>query len=93
MTFQVRLSRAWNAPVTAQWATQEGTAAAGSDYVAASGSLTIPAGTRRPTVPVAVTVNGDRVAEPDETLRVVLSSPTGAEIADGEATGTIRNDD
>ena len=41
MTFQVRLSRDWNAPVTAQWATEDGTATAGSDYVAASGSLTI----------------------------------------------------
>ncbi len=41
----------------------------------------------------AVTINGDRVVEPDETLRVVLSAPSGAEIIDGEAIGTIRNDD
>ena len=40
-----------------------------------------------------MTVNGDRVAEPDETLRVVLSAPSGADIADGEAIGTILNDD
>lgn len=51
------------------------------------------AGTRRPTVPAAVTVSGDRVAEPNETLRVVLSNPTDAEVADGVAIGTIRNDD
>jgi hypothetical protein len=40
-----------------------------------------------------VTVSGDRVAEPNETLRVVLSNPTDAEVADGVAIGTIRNDD
>jgi hypothetical protein len=55
--------------------------------------LALGAGTRRPTVPAAVTVSGDRVAEPNETLRVVLSNPTDAEVADGVAIGTIRNDD
>jgi chitinase len=91
MTFQVRLSRAWNVPVTVSWATVDITATAGADYVAASGTVTIPAGERRAIA--TVTVNRDRHVEPDETLRLVLSNPSGATIGDGEAIGTIRNDD
>jgi hypothetical protein len=43
---------------------------------------------------ITLTVNGDTAIEPDETLTVTLSSPTGgATIADAAATGTITNDD
>ena len=80
--------------VTVQWRTEDLTATAGSDYAGASGTVTIEPGPAPTAVSVpAVTINGDRVVEPDETLRVVLSAPSGAEIIDGEAIGTIRNDD
>jgi hypothetical protein len=67
------------------------TAAAGSDYDAASGTLTIPAG--RTTWAVGVTVRGDRKREPDEVFYVNLSNANGATIADSQGAGSIRNDD
>ena len=38
-------------------------------------------------------VNGDRLAEPNETFFVNLSSPTNATIADGQGVGTIVDDE
>ena len=40
-----------------------------------------------------VTINGDTASEADETFTVNLSNPVGATIADGQAMGTITNDD
>ena len=87
----VTLSRAWSGPVTVRWSTADGTAAAGRDYTAGNGSLTFGAGETGKTVSVSVT--GDEVDEPDETFTVRLSSPSGATIGDGTATGTITDDD
>ena len=91
LTFNVTLSRALIVPVTVQYATADGTATAGSDYNATSGTLTIPAGSTGGTVNVAV--KGDTTFEPDETFHVNLSNATNAAIADGQGTGTIQNDD
>ncbi len=72
--------------------TADGTASAGSDYVAiTNGTGSISAGNSSTTV--SVTVNGDTTDEPNETFFVNLSSPSGATIADGQGTGTIQNDD
>ena len=69
-----------------------GTAQAGPDYVAVpNGGFLFSNGDTKKTV--AVSVNGDTVGEPDETLTITLTSVTGATIADGQATGTILNDD
>ena len=59
-TFTVSLSAAYDVPVTVNYATANGTATAGSDYQAASGTLTIPAGQTSGTI--TVLVNGDRLA-------------------------------
>jgi Ca2+-binding RTX toxin-like protein len=91
LSFTVTLSAAAGGPVTVAYATADGTARAGSDYTAASGTVTFAAGERTKTVTVAVTP--DDLLEADETLLLRLSAPAGATIADGEATGTIRNDD
>jgi hypothetical protein len=77
--------------VTIAYATGNGTAAAGSDYQAKSGTLTIPAG--QSTGTITVLVNGDTTPEPNETFYVNLSGATGATIADGQGVGTILNDD
>lgn len=66
---------------------RNGSATAGSDYQAASGTLTIPAGQTSGTI--TVLVNGDRLGEPNETFVVNLSAPTNATIADGQGVGTI----
>ena len=92
LAFAVTLSPASDAEVTVRWATSDGTATAGSDYTAGSGTLTFAAGETGKTVTVAVT--GDAVDEPNETLTVTLSNQTsGVSITDATATGTITDDD
>jgi hypothetical protein len=89
--FTVSLSGTATVPVTVNWATANGTARAGEDYVAGSGALTFGVGDTQQTV--TVTVNGDTTLESDETYRVVLSGAVNATIADGDGLGTITNDD
>jgi len=91
MTFTVTLSQAQGSPVTVRYATADGTATAGNDYNAASGTLTFAAGETSKTVTVAV--RGDTLVESAETFRVLLSNATGATIATGTGTGTITDND
>jgi chitinase len=91
MVFTVSLSQAATGPVTVNYATTNGTATAGQDYVAKSGTISFAAGETQKTI--SVTVNGDVAAELNETLALTLSSPTGATIADGAAIGTILTDE
>ena len=74
-----------------KYATANGTAQAGSDYVATSGVLTFAAGQLVQTVSVAV--RGDRGKEGNETFYVNLSGPSGATLLAGQGLGTIGNDD
>ncbi len=89
--FPVTLSNASSQSVTVKYATSNGTATAGTDYTAKSGTLTIPAGSTSGTI--VVSVKGDTLVEPDETFYVNLSQPTGATIGNDQATGTLLNDD
>ncbi|WP_304622082.1 cellulase family glycosylhydrolase [Roseomonas cutis] len=91
MTFTVTLSKASATPVTVNWTTADGTATAGSDYTAASGTLTFAAGQTSATVQVQVT--GDTAVESNETVRLQLSAPSGATLADAEGVGTILDND
>jgi hypothetical protein len=75
------------------FATGDDTATAGSDYITATGTGTIPAGGATGTTQVSVTVSGDAVFENEERFFVNLSLPTNAAIADGQGIGTITNDD
>jgi hypothetical protein len=90
-TFTLNLSYPSVADVTVHYVTADITAVAGSDYVAASGDVTIPAGQTSATF--AVAVKGDRVAESSETFAVNLSAPANATIADGQGVGTIVDDE
>ena len=89
--FTLTLAHASSVDLTFNYTTSDGTATAGSDYQAASGTLTIPAG--QTTGTISVLVNGDRLPEPNETFVVNLSSPTNATIADGQGMGTIVDDE
>jgi hypothetical protein len=89
--FTVSLSVAYDVPVTVNYATANGTATAGSDYQAASGTLTIPAGQTSGTITVQVT--GDRLAEPNKTFFVNLSNLNYGVIADAQGLGTIVDDE
>jgi CSLREA domain-containing protein len=90
-TFNVTLSAASTQTVTVQFATADGTATAGSDYVAAGGTLTFNPGIT--SQPVNVTINGDTVVEPGETFFVNLTNPTNAVLVDAQGLGTILNDE
>lgn len=90
-SFTVTLSVSSGQNVTVNYTTANGTATAGGDYVSVSGTATFPAGST--TQPIAVTVNGDLVDEPNETFFVNLSSATNATIADNQGLGTITDDD
>jgi Calx-beta domain-containing protein/Big-like domain-containing protein/VCBS repeat protein/FG-GAP repeat protein len=91
MTFTVNLSGPSTSPVSVAYATADGSATAGADYVAASGTLTFAAGTTTRTL--MITTLGDIIDEDDEVFHVLLSNPSGAVIADGDGIGTIVDND
>ena len=91
-SFTVTLSPAAASTVTVDYATANGTASAGSDYVANSGQLTFTPGQTSQTI--QVTVNGDNTDEgASENFVVNLSNASGANIVDSQATGTITDDE
>ena len=89
LEFVVSLDRRRHAPVRVDYATVNGEAVAGDDYVHTAGTLTFSPGETRHTV--SVLVLADEHDEESETLTLKLLNPVGARIADGEAVGTIRN--
>jgi hypothetical protein len=90
-SFVVSLTAPASGSVTVSYATSGGTAAAGADYTTASGQVAFAAGQTARNVAVALVP--DALDEDDETFTVTLSSPAGATIGDGQATGTIQDDD
>ena len=95
LPFAVTLNRAPGRQVTVDWAAaaDPGTAASGVDYTAFSGgTLTFAATDTSKTV--EVTVTGDALDEPDETIRIALSNPSGAVVGSAATgVGTIADDD
>ena len=91
LAFVVTLDRAASGTLTVDYATSDGTATAGEDYTATSGTLTFEAGESSKTI--EVTVLDDAHDEGEETLTLRLSNPSGGRVTDGEATGTIENRD
>jgi uncharacterized protein YhjY with autotransporter beta-barrel domain len=88
MTFTVTLAALATASVQATYRTTDGTATAGQDYEAASGTITFAPGVLTQTI--TVNVIGDTLFEPDETFTLTVT-PVGGVAA--TATGTIVNDD
>ena len=91
LAFTATLSKASTTAVTVNYATSNGTATAGQDFTAGSGTITFAPGVVAQTVTVAVI--GDTTVEPIETFTVTLSSPSGATLARAAAIGTILTDD
>ena len=89
--FTVTLAPAGTFPVTVNYTTADGTAVAGADYQAVSGTLTFAPG--QATKTISVPVIGDLTREPDKTFFVNLTNPGSASISDGQGVGTIVNDD
>ncbi len=91
MQFSVSLAKASPLKATVAFATKDGSAAAGTDYVAMSGNLVFAPG--ETTKSVAVSIMGDTVVEADETFSVELSKPVNASLGRAAAAATIKNED
>jgi subtilisin family serine protease len=91
LVFTLSLSHAAPADLHFNIGTANGTATAGSDYVARNGIADIWEGDSSTTF--AVDITGDTSVEANETLRVNLSNPVGAILLDAQGIGTITNDD
>ncbi|HEX7155181.1 MAG TPA: Calx-beta domain-containing protein [Thermoanaerobaculia bacterium] len=91
LTFDVTLSSASSLPVSVSYATGGGTATAGIDYVASSGSVTFNPGVTARTITIPTI--GDALAEANETFTVTLSTPVNGTLGTATATGTILDDD
>ena len=89
LAFRVALDGPAAGPVTLRWETADGTAMAGADYEAGTGRLEFAAGEREKTVLVSTLT--DVAYEASEAMVLRLSGVEGGELADGEATGTIRD--
>jgi hypothetical protein len=91
LSLPVTLSGPSGREVDVDYATSDGTATAGSDYTATSGTLVFAPGETSKQIDVSVT--GDLLVEGNQTITVTLSSPFNADLGTSVATGTITNDD
>src|SRR5439155_93069 len=91
LTLTVNRSGTTNNAVTADFATANVTATAGSDYTATNGTLSFAPGETSKTI--TVDVLDDDLQEANETFRVVLSNPADPTIAIGTNTVRITDDD
>jgi hypothetical protein len=89
--FPVTLSGPMSVNVNIQFATLDGSAVAGSDYLATSGMLTIRAG--RTSAVVAAAIVGDTTPEGTESFQVNLIDAGGVPITDGVGVATILDND
>jgi hypothetical protein len=92
LNFRVVLTNPTVQVVTVNYATNNVSATAGSDYVASSGTITIPAGTSlSPTI--SIPINGDTIVEPHELFTISLSNATNVSFSSSSVFATILNDD
>jgi uncharacterized repeat protein (TIGR01451 family) len=91
MIFAVTLAAPSAQTITVNYATVNGSATAGGDYISTNGILTFPPGITNGTI--AVKVIGDTVIETNETFFVNLSGPVNGTLGRSQGVGTIVNDD
>ncbi len=89
--FDVTLGSGATGPVTVSYATTDGTAAAGTDYTSADGTLTFEVGERAKRVEVQTLEDDEQ--EETETFTVRLSAASGATLTDPTGVGRIVDDD
>jgi hypothetical protein len=87
LDFTVYLSVPSSVQVTVNYTTADGSAVAGSDYDATSGTLTFAPGVI--TQPISVHIISPITSKPQRTFSINLSQANGAIIADGQAIGTL----
>ncbi len=91
LAFTVSLTGPLTTAASVRYATADGTATT-ADY-GAKPLTTLSFSAGQTSKVVNVTVKGDTVFEPNETMLLQLSSPVGAAISDAQGVGTITNDD
>jgi uncharacterized delta-60 repeat protein len=92
VTFKIVLNETSSKRVIVNYTTVDGTAKAGTDYVATSGTLTFKPGVTKKRV--TVNIIGDNVVEKNEKFSLQLSNPKNAILGTlSTATCTIKNDD
>ena len=91
LRFELTLSRPTTNDVAVDYETADGTATAGQDYVATSGTLTIPAGELAASIKVALL--DDSIDEIHERFTVELRNAKNADMGDSSGTGTIADGD
>ena len=91
VTFLLSMDVESDEEVRAPWRTAEGTATSGVDFTGSSGTVNFAP--RTTAAAITVPILDDELDEADETFTVSLSAPANAALGDGEATGTIRDDD
>jgi len=93
--FLLQIGAALSVDATVDYTTRDGTALAGSDYVATSGTATIKAG--ETTTVIGIEIIADTISESDETFLLAITNPTGASFPSGTteitASRTIVDDD
>ena len=87
----VSLNTVSGVPVTLKYSTLEHTATAGVDFTSDTGTITIPAGQLTAGIPIRTIEDAQR--EPNESFKIVLSSPTGAILSSTTGIITIIDDD
>ena len=91
MAFTLKLSEASGKTVTVPYTTADGTATAGADYVPRSGNFNFLPGAT--SITVNVTINGDTVAEGNETVLLDLSPAMNGNLSVNQIVGLIVDDD
>ena len=90
-TFTVTLDKTYPEDITIDYTTSDGTAISGTDYTAASSSVTILANTLSNTI--SIPVNDDTLDENDESFAISLSNPVNVILGNSSAVATIEDDD
>lgn len=88
LSFPVSLSSPSSMPVSVHYATVDGSAIAGSDYSATSGTLTFAPGETASSISVPILMS--RGSTGAETFQLMLSNPSGASLDVTRASGTIQ---
>ena len=90
--FTISLNKTWHNKVWVNWTTVDGSATAGSDYIARTDQrlIFLPGVTSKT---IAVRTLDDEAVEGAETFGITLSNPDGATLATSQATATVRDND
>lgn len=91
LQFVVRREGDLSAPASVEYATEDLTATAGSDYQASAGTVSFAAG--ESTKSIGIPVHGDAILEQSESFALVLTGATGVTIVKDRAFGIIEEDD